>query len=216
MEKKDITPLDDAQLKALMQTAAGTRMENIILVAAFAGLRISEILGLTWDCVDFDNSTLNICKQLNTPDHIEKHGLFSSTKSGMSRTITAAQTVMLALKDQRIKQAEYKLKAGKGFSNPQQFVFTNDDGSYINQYSSRYEFNTILKAAGLEGFRFHDLRHTYAVNAIRAGDDIKSVQGNLGHATAAFTLDRYGHFTERMKTDSAARMEGFIKGILNL
>ena len=56
----------------------------------------------------------------------------------------------------------------------------------------------------------------YAVNAIRAGDDIKTVQGNLGHASAAFTLDRYGHFTERMKQDSAARMEGFIRGVLNL
>ncbi len=52
--------------------------------------------------------------------------------------------------------------------------------------------------------------------SIRSGDDIKTVQGNLGHATAAFTLDRYGHFTERMKQDSAARMESFIKDVLNL
>ena len=74
----------------------------------------------------------------------------------------------------------------------------------------------VLKRAGLPRIRFHDLRHTYAVNAIRAGDDIKTVQGNLGHASAAFTLDRYGHFTERMKQDSAARMEGFIRGVLNL
>lgn len=59
-------------------------------------------------------------------------------------------------------------------------------------------------------------RDGYAVNAIRAGDDIKTVQGNLGHASAAFTLDRYGHFTERMKQDSAARMEGFMKTVLNL
>ena len=51
------------------------------------------------------------------------------------------------------------------------------------------------------------------VNAIRAGDDIKTIQGNLGHASAGFTLDRYGHFTERMKQDSAARMEGFIKAV---
>ena len=58
---------------------------------------------------------------------------------------------------------------------------------------------------------YPDLRHTYAVNAIRAGDDIKTIQGNLGHASAAFTLDRYGHFTERMRQDSAARMEDFIK-----
>ena len=41
----------------------------------------------------------------------------------------------------------------------------------------------------MPGVRIHDLRHTYAVNSIRAGDDIKTVQENLGHATAAFTLD---------------------------
>ena len=58
--------------------------------------------------------------------------------------------------------------------------------------------------------------HTYAVNALRAGDDIKSVQGNLGHATAAFTLDRYAHFTEQMKQASADRMETFIKTALSM
>ena len=52
--------------------------------------------------------------------------------------------------------------------------------------------------------------------AIKSGDDIKTVQGNLGHATAAFTLDVYGHVSEKMKEDSAARMEGYIQGIANL
>ena len=65
-------------------------------------------------------------------------------------------------------------------------------------------------------FRFHELRHTFAVNSIRAGDDIKTIQGNLGHATAAFTLDIYGHVTEAMKQDSAARMETFIKDVMKL
>ena len=61
--------------------------------------------------------------------------------------------------------------------------------------------------------RFHDLRHSYAVAAIRAGDDIKTVQGNLGHATAAFTLDVYGHVTDQMKRESADRMERFIRTV---
>ncbi len=55
--------------------------------------------------------------------------------------------------------------------------------------------------------------HSYAVAAIRAGDDIKTVQGNLGHATAAFTLDVYGHVTDQMRQASAARMESFIKRV---
>ena len=49
--------------------------------------------------------------------------------------------------------------------------------------------------------------HSYAVAAIRSGDDIKTVQNNLGHATAAFTLDVYGHVTPQMKKESAARMD---------
>ena len=61
-----------------------------------------------------------------------------------------------------------------------------------------------------------DLRHSYAVASIRVGDDIKTVQGNLGHATAAFTLDVYGHVTEQMKRASAERMNGFIKDVLGL
>ena len=57
------------------------------------------------------------------------------------------------------------------------------------------------------------MRHSYAVAAIRSGDDIKTVQSNLGHATAAFTLDVYGHVTDQMKQASAARMESFIKRV---
>ena len=61
--------------------------------------------------------------------------------------------------------------------------------------------------------RFHDLRHTFAVASIKSGDDIKTVQENLGHATAAFTLDVYGHVTKQMKRDSAQRMEQFIQAV---
>ena len=65
----------------------------------------------------------------------------------------------------------------------------------------------------LQDVRFHDLRHSYAVAAIRSGDDIKTVQGNLGHATAAFTLDVYGHVTDQMKRDSADRMQQYIQRV---
>ena len=57
--------------------------------------------------------------------------------------------------------------------------------------------------------RFHDLRHTFAVTSLYAGDDIKSVQANLGHATAQFTLDVYGHVTQTMRKESAEQMQRF-------
>lgn len=62
-------------------------------------------------------------------------------------------------------------------------------------------------------FRFHELRPSYAVAAIKSGDDIKTVQSNLGHATASFTLDIYGHVTEQMKKERADRMEQFIQNV---
>ena len=96
-----------------------------------------------------------------------------------------------------------QLRAGPLWSNPHGLVFTVEDGGPFNQSKAGRGFKTAAAAAGMPDFHFHSLRHTYAVNAIRAGDDIKTVQGNLGHVTAAFTLDKYGHVTERMKRGSA-------------
>ncbi len=59
----------------------------------------------------------------------------------------------------------------------------------------------------------HDLRHTFAVNSLKSGDDIKTVQENLGHHTAAFTLDTYARVTSGMKKSSASRMDQYIKSV---
>lgn len=74
-------------------------------------------------------------------------------------------------------------------------------------------FKQLAASIGRPDARFHDLRHSYAVAAIRSGDDVKAVQENLGHATAAFTLDVYGHVTDKMKQESANRMERFIQSV---
>ena len=215
LEQKEIHPLDDQQVAALLGAAKDTPMEQITLVALFTGLRLSELLGLTWDVVDFQRGTIHVNKQLARLEH-RAAGLFISPKSGKARTITAAPSALAALKHQQARQAEMQLRVGPMWNNPNRLVFTSALGGPLEHWTAENEFKRIAAAAGLEGVRFHDARHTYAVNAIRAGDDIKTIQGNLGHATAAFTLDRYGHFTEQMARDSAARMEHFIKDILNL
>jgi integrase len=71
-------------------------------------------------------------------------------------------------------------------------------------------FKKIIQRAEIsDDARFHDLRHSFAVTSLYAGDDIKTVQTNLGHATAQFTLDTYGHVTQKMRQDSANRMQHF-------
>ena len=212
-ERTEIHPLSDEQAAALLQALKGSRLERLVSVALFTGCRLSELLGLTWDCVGRD--TITISKQLARPDQ-RADGPFISPKNGKSRTLTPAPLVLDALKAQKRMQTAARIKAGPLWDNAYNLVFTTETGAPVSQWKIERVFSKILVAAELHGIRFHDLRHTYAVNAIRAGDDIKTVQGNLGHASAAFTLDRYGHFTERMKQDSAARMEGFIRGVLNL
>lgn len=74
-------------------------------------------------------------------------------------------------------------------------------------------YKKVVAEIGIPNARFHDLRHSYAVASIRAGDDIKTVQENLGHATAAFTLNVYAHVTDQMKKESADRMQQYIQSV---
>ena len=110
-------------------------------------------------------------------------------------------------------QAFYNALGEPSEQNPEGLVFTNEFGAHLTKPTVYREYKRIVAAIGCPDARFHDLRHSYAVAAIRAGDDIKTVQGNLGHATAAFTLDVYGHVTDQMKRESADRMERFIRTV---
>ena len=92
-------------------------------------------------------------------------------------------------------------------------VFSNPTGGYLS-YRTVYDcFKRITRSIGLE-VRFHELRHAYASLALQGGDDIKTVQENLGHATPEFTMKVYAHANQTMKKNSAARMENTIKTLL--
>ena len=89
-------------------------------------------------------------------------------------------------------------------------MFTDATGKYLVRRTVVKHFKNISQRANLsDDARFHDLRHSFAVTSLYAGDDIKTVQANLGHATAQFTLDVYGHVTQKMRQDSASRMQKF-------
>ena len=92
-------------------------------------------------------------------------------------------------------------------------VFTDEVGNRVTPQALYRAFKIVVTELGMKDVRFHDLRHSYAVVSLKSGDDVKTVQENLGHSTAAFTLDVYGHVTEKMKKDSADRMQAFIKSI---
>lgn len=212
-EKKELTPFDDVQITAFLKAIQGSRYETLFTVTLFTGMREGEVLGLMWDCVDFEAGTITVNKQLQLHEAVGGGAYqLGSTKNGKGRSITPAASVMALLKRHRAAQAAQRLRAGKLWQNTG-FVFTDELGQPFAKATVYRAFKRAAAAIGRPDARFHDLRHSYAVAAIRAGDDIKTVQETLGHATASFTLDVYGHVTKQMKEASAARMDAFIKTV---
>lgn len=215
VERKELKPLDEEQIQSFLQAIHGHRYETLFTVTLFTGMRQGEVLGLTWDCVDFGRGTIFINKQL----HLEKKRggkyVFAPLKNDKARTIAPASWVMQLLRSHKTEQAKQQLKAGPLWEGSG-LVFTDEIGRHLATQTVYKSFKRVVASIGCPNVRFHDLRHSFAVASIRAGDDIKTVQSNLGHATAAFTLDVYGHVTDQMKQASAARMDTFIKGVLKL
>ncbi|MDD6239454.1 MAG: site-specific integrase [Oscillospiraceae bacterium] len=212
VEKRQIKAMEDSDMAAFLAAIKGHPYENILFVTVFTGLRQGEVLGLTWDCVSFENNTLLINKQHNKAKG-EKEYKFSSLKNDRVRMLTVAEDVMDVLRRQKTQQDEWAEVLGDAFHNEDNLVFTNEYGRFVANQAVYRNYKKIMEKIGLGNMRFHDLRHTYAVNSLKAGDDIKTVQENLGHATAAFTLGTYAHATIGMKRESAKRMEQYIQSL---
>ena len=212
VEKKELKPFDDVEIGRFLQAIQGTRLEPLLAITLFTGLREGEVLGLKWDCVDFNRGTITVNKQLQYDRKSETYQLITP-KNGKGRIIVPAPFVMDLLRRQQQTQANDKAFIRSAWVDSG-FVFTNELGEHLRPWTLYRAFKRAATEIGRPDARFHDLRHSYAVAAIRSGDDIKTVQGNLGHATAAFTLDVYGHVTDQMKQASAQRMQQYINSIM--
>lgn len=211
-EKKEIRPLTTDESRRFLQIIQGHRFRVLFTVALFTGMREGELLGLSWNNVDFINGTIRVVQQLHQTG---TNYTLTTPKSGKARTISPAPWVMKELRRHRAEQSRQRLQAGELWTD-NNAVFSDGLGNYLSRATVYGCFKRFAVAIGRPDARFHDLRHTYAVTAIQAGDDIKTIQQNLGHATAAFTLDVYGHVTDQMLTASAQRMENYIKNLFAL
>lgn len=219
--KTEITPLTDQQVHDFLQEAQNDEYYGTILrVILFTGLREGEALGLTWDCVNFKYGTVVINKQLQRRPQDDGGPQLTPTKNGKSRTLRPAKSVMNLLKIRYTEQVMQSKRAGDAWEawrneseHSKALVFTNEVGHHLQPKRVYLHFKKITDEIGAQDARVHDLRHTYAVLSLQNGDDVKTVQTNLGHASAAFTLDVYGHVSDRMQRASADRMEEYIASI---
>ena len=216
--RKDIETLSDEQIQKFSLLVEQDSYCVILKFILFSGVRESEAIGLTWDCIDSERGTIRIYHQLLKRTKETGGYTLSSLKNNKERLLTPPPMLMNMLKEQKRIQVQQRMKAGlawRGWNSVEEqktwFVFTTEFGDHYCPQTVYAHFKKIAKQIGAEKANVHSLRHTYAVLCLQNGDDVKTVQSNLGHATAAFTLDVYGHVSEKMKQDSANRMEAYMQ-----
>lgn len=158
-----------------------------ILLCLHTGLRLGEVCALKWEDIDKINKMLSInrtVQRLPVTGMSTKTALIeTSPKSNYSkREIPLSSTVM-----KLIEQFEKQNNFGKVY------IFGGDKP--IEPRTMQYNFEKILKEAGLPDKNFHILRHTFATNCIEGGADVKSLSEILGHSDVQITLNRYVHPT---------------------
>lgn len=210
IEKKQIQAFSEPEMIAFLEAARGTELELLFKFALFTGMRMGEITGLTWDRVDFERGSITIDRQLQ---RINKEMVLIPPKHNKLRTIFPAHSVIQLLEQQKRLQAVWEAQS-MGVWQDSGFVFTNIIGRYLLSGHVYKEFKRVCTRSGRPDARFHDLRHTYAVNSLKAGDDPKTLSENLGHHSVAFTLDVYAFALDEMKKASGDKMESFLQSIL--
>ncbi len=183
---------------------AGIRDDRIfpaLLVLATTGMRRGEVLGLRWSDVDLDAGQLAIVQTLTTINGVPT---FGATKSSGSRRVVYIdpQTVSV-LREHRKRQREERLIAGPAWTATPDLVFRDEAGVRLQPDLFTRKFSKLVAASGLTPIRLHDLRHTYATLALKAGVHPKIVSERLGHATVGITLDLYSHVTPAIAREAA-------------
>ena len=224
IERTEIHPLNETESRDFLKYINGNKYEKVMYTVLFTGMRESEALGLLWEDVDFKRKTITVKQQL-IRRKIGNGELYflQTTKSNRSRQIKVSDQVIDVLRTVNNTQLANKEKAGemwKGWNTLQErsnsFVFTDELGEHLKQFTMYKICKEAGRAIGRPDLRVHDLRHTYAVISLQIGDDVKTLQENLGHATASFTLDKYGHVSEKMREESANRMTEYIRNLQNV
>lgn len=211
-EKKEVSPLSESDVKAFLEEIReGEEYRDLFTVALFTGMREGEVCGLPWSAVDFYKGTVSVRQQLQKEKTKGGSYYIAPTKNDRIRTLTVAPFVMDILSRVRREQNENAAHVGKYWKNEFDLVFTDTSGKYITPANALKHFKKAVTKIGRADARFHDMRHTYAVTSLQEGDDVKTVQQNLGHATASFTLDVYGHVSDKMNRESAARMQAYFE-----
>lgn len=186
--------VDREQIPAFVAAAQEDVNGNALIFLLLTGLCASEMRGLQWSDVDLDTASMHIHQQIPCPGV----PAFAPPKDNSVRTIELTPQTVTLLKQQRKAQAAARLAAGERWETNDivdDLVFRSALGHFLAESVLARATHSVGAKIGIPELHPHDLRHSYAVAALRSGADIKTVQSNLGHKNAAMTLDIYAAYT---------------------
>lgn len=197
------------QVRIFLHSVSNDRISGMWTLLCTTGMRRGEVLGLRWEDVDLPIGKLAVQRALVEVGGSQLHYSEPKTSRGRRSVSLDAYTVA-ALRDHRAGQAQERLAAGLG--GRADLLFTRPDGLPLQPQNVSKTFKSLVRRAGLPPIRLHDLRHTAASLALKAGIHPKVVSERLGHATVQLTLDRYSHVVEGIQEAAAKRMGEVIFG----
>ena len=198
IEKKEMKILRQEDIGAYLKAADARGMLPMFFLELTSGLRKGELVALLWSDLDIEHKTLSVSKQA-----VRAEG--GAIKVSRPKTATSVRKISIPQEAVDLLVQEHK----KHPDNPYMFPSPKTGemwfpDSVVNLHRK------ILKDAGLEQLRFHDLRHTFATMALQNGVDVKTVSSMLGHYDAGFTLSVCAHATDRMQEEAAEKMGSFM------
>lgn len=188
------------QLQTLFQAIGGDPISPLVQIVALYGLRRSEVLGLKWDSIDFENGLLTI---KHTVSKVTKAIAKDKTKTASShRSFPLTTEAVEIFKEARRQEAENRILFGKEY-NANEYIFKWPNGiPFAPDYVSQH-FHLLLEKHGLPPIRFHDLRHSCASMLLNNGFTLKDVQEWMGHSDITMTANIYGHLDNARKQTMA-------------
>ena len=201
VQKVEMKTLRPEHLGSYLDAADARGVLPMFYLELVSGLRKGELVALLWDDLDVQNRTISVSKQyIKNP----------SGKLTLSRPKTETSVRRVSIPQGAVDLLI--LEHEKHPDNPYMFPSpVTGEMYYPDSVVKLHE--KILKDAGLEHIRFHDLRHTFATLALQNGVDIKTVSSMLGHYDAGFTLRTYTHATRQMQDQAAETMGNFMAQI---
>lgn len=214
-KKEELKYLNYEQVKLLTKVLNdGLKVDYlsryIILFGLATGCRYSEIIGITWDCIDFKNEMVKINKTWDYKDLND----FSNTKNYQSmRVISLDKQTIKLLRQLKKHQNEFYLK--RGFVNKKNLVFVNNRLELVTNTAVNKVLGKMCDKINAKKMTCHSLRHTHASMLLYRGVNIKYVSKRLGHKTIVTTLQTYQHILDEMDQRESSHLNEMMSDLYN-